>query len=79
MNEIGGNVYFYIRTFIVLLSPPAEAVDPLLDTAPVNIDRLRNGTTQEIFSEIKNITALLKMGESECVRTIICYNYMHAL
>ena len=21
MNEIGGNVYFYIRTFIVLLSP----------------------------------------------------------
>ncbi|XP_064382935.1 pyridine nucleotide-disulfide oxidoreductase domain-containing protein 2-like [Halichondria panicea] len=40
----------------------AEAVDPLLDTAPVNIDRLRNGTTQEIFFEIKNITALLKMG-----------------
>ena len=40
----------------------ADAIDPLLDTGPVNINRLFSGTTQEIVAEIKPLVALLKMG-----------------
>lgn len=53
------SVYMPILLFLL-----AEAVDPLLDTGPVNIDKLRKGTTREIVSQLKNVAALLKMGKT---------------
>lgn len=40
----------------------ADAIDPLLDMGPVNIQRLFRGTAQQIVAEIKPLVALLKMG-----------------
>lgn len=65
MNEIGNFFPSHRKLFMSLFL--AEAVDPLLDTGPVNIDKLRKGTTRETVSEFKNIAALLKMGKTDRV------------
>lgn len=45
-----------------ILSFTAEAIDPLLDDKPVDIDKLLYGGLQERFSALKPLASLTKTG-----------------
>ncbi len=50
-------------TIIHLTSYVADAIDPLLDTEPVDIRKMLSGLFQRKFSAFKSVAALARTGE----------------
>ena len=51
------------QSFILFYSYLADAIDPLLDTEPVDVRKMLSGLFQRKFSGFKSVAALARTGE----------------
>ena len=62
MSGIGTNPSTVIQ-YLSLYSHSADAIDPLLDTEPIDIRKMLRGVFQRKFSGFKSVAALARTGE----------------